>query len=154
MQAPKIRLGPKYYFYAIVCCVFRPAFGCSKSWSKHFFQPLFNLFCSFQSFFSDFTAEFNQKRKKMNKKNVVLSTPQSWSTFKSWSTPWRGTPKLSFFGWFFNKNCDSFHTVNSLAQSYVSLLYWNIFWPIMMSLQKALIHPNIFQFTKMSKKEK
>ena len=32
---------------------------------------------------------------------MVLSTPQSWSTCKSWSTSWGGTPKLSFFGWFF-----------------------------------------------------
>ena len=39
-----------------------------KSWSKHFFQPFFNLFCSFQSFFSDFTAEINKKHLKMNKK--------------------------------------------------------------------------------------
>ena len=30
-----------------------------ESWSKHFFQPFFDLFCSFQSFFSDFTAEIN-----------------------------------------------------------------------------------------------
>ena len=28
----------------------------------------------------DFTAEINKKRLKMNKKHMVLSTPQSWST--------------------------------------------------------------------------
>ena len=28
-----------------------------KSWLKHFFRPFFSLFCSFQSFFSDFTPE-------------------------------------------------------------------------------------------------
>ena len=39
-----------------------------KSWSKPFFRPLFNLFCSFQSFFSDFMAEITKKRLKMNKK--------------------------------------------------------------------------------------
>ena len=33
----------------------------TKSWLKHFFQPFFKLFCSFQSFFSDFTAEINKK---------------------------------------------------------------------------------------------
>ena len=27
---------------------------------KHFFQPFFNLYCSFQTFFSDFTAEINK----------------------------------------------------------------------------------------------
>ena len=37
-----------------------------KSWSKHFFQQFFNLFCSFQSFFSEFTAEINKKSLKMN----------------------------------------------------------------------------------------
>ena len=35
--------------------------------AKTFFQPFFNLFCSFQSFFSDFTAEITKKRLKMNK---------------------------------------------------------------------------------------
>ena len=58
-----------------------------ESWSKPFFQTFFNLLCSFQSFFSDFTAEINKRCLKMNQKNVVLSTPQSWSTCKSWSTP-------------------------------------------------------------------
>ena len=64
---------------------------CTWKLVKPFFQPFFNLFCSFQSLFSDFTAEINKKRLKMNQKNVVLSTPQSWLTCKSWSTPWGGT---------------------------------------------------------------
>ena len=38
-----------------------------ESWSKHFFQPFFNLFCSFQSFFRDFTAEINKKQTKKSK---------------------------------------------------------------------------------------
>ena len=33
----------------VYCCVFRPAFS-----------AVFNLFCSFQTFFSDFTAEINK----------------------------------------------------------------------------------------------
>ena len=33
-----------------------------------FFSAVFNLICSFQSFFSDFTAEINKKRLKMNQK--------------------------------------------------------------------------------------
>ena len=37
-----------------------------------FFQPFFNLFCSFQSFFSDFTAEITKKREKMNKKKTCF----------------------------------------------------------------------------------
>ena len=40
-----------------------------------FLQPFFNLFGSFESFFSDFTAEINEKRLKMNKKNVNQFTP-------------------------------------------------------------------------------
>ena len=31
----------------------------------------------------------------------ILSTPQSWSTCKSWSTPWGGTSNLSLLGWFY-----------------------------------------------------
>ena len=31
-----------------------------KSWSKHFFSAVFNFLCSFQTFFSDFTAEINK----------------------------------------------------------------------------------------------
>ena len=31
----------------------------SESWSKHFFGAIFNLFCSFQTFFSDFLLEIN-----------------------------------------------------------------------------------------------
>ena len=37
----------------------------------------------------------------MNVFFYILLTPQRWSTCKSWSTPWGGTPKLSFFSWFF-----------------------------------------------------
>ena len=91
------------FFSNCMCCVFRPAFGClqhPKAGRNIFFSrfsTFFVLFCWFQTFFSDFTAEIN---KKWTKKNVKLSTPQSWSTCKSWSTPWGGTPKLSLFGWF------------------------------------------------------
>ena len=35
---------------------------------KKIFQPFVNLFCSFQSFFSDFTVEINKKHLKMKKK--------------------------------------------------------------------------------------
>ena len=41
-----------------------------KSWPKHFFQTFFNLFCSFQIFFIDFTAEIN--------KNVWKWTKKTW----------------------------------------------------------------------------
>ena len=42
-----------------------------KSWSNYFFSAVFNLFCSFQTFFSDFIDEINKKRLKMNKKNCT-----------------------------------------------------------------------------------
>ena len=77
--------------------------GRTRKLVKTFFQPFFNLFCSFQSFFSDFTAEIT-KTSKNEQKNVFLSTPQSWSTCKSWLTPWGGTSNLSFFCWFLNCN--------------------------------------------------
>ena len=37
-----------------------------KCWSKYFFSAIFNLFGSFQTFFSDFTPEINKKCVKMN----------------------------------------------------------------------------------------
>ena len=42
----------------VYCCVFQPAFGCCahpKAGQNHFLA-VFNLFCSFQSFFSIFTT--------------------------------------------------------------------------------------------------
>ena len=39
-----------------------------KSWSNYFFSAVFNLFCSFQTFFSDFTPEINKKRLKKEQK--------------------------------------------------------------------------------------
>ena len=36
------------------------------------FSAVFNLFCSFQTFFSDFMAEINKKRLKKNKKMVFV----------------------------------------------------------------------------------
>ena len=59
------------------CCLFQPAFGCCPhpKLVKTFFQPFFNLFCSFQSSFSDFTAEINKKRLKM----MLLLGEHSWS---------------------------------------------------------------------------
>ena len=63
-----------------------------KSWSKHFFQPFFTLFCSFHTFF---TPEISKKHLKMNKKKrgFVYS---SKLTCKSWSTPW-GVPQNCLF---------------------------------------------------------
>ena len=66
-----------------------------KSWPKYFFQTFFNLFCSFQRF-SLISMLTSTKNVWKWTKNVILSTSQSWSTCKSWSTPWGGTPKLSF----------------------------------------------------------
>ena len=69
---------------------------CTQKLVETFFQPFFNLFCSFQSFFSDFEAEITKNIWKWTK-NVVLSTPQSWLTYKSWSTPWGGTVLNNFW---------------------------------------------------------
>ena len=44
------------------------------------FSAVFNLFYSFKTFLSDFSSEINKKHLKINKKNLYLSTPQSWST--------------------------------------------------------------------------
>ena len=70
---------------------------CAQKLVELLFSAVFNLFCSFQTFFSDFKSEINKKRlKKHNKKSPFLSTPQSW-----W-TPWGGTLNLLFCGRFFD----------------------------------------------------
>ena len=59
----------------IICCVFRPAFGCCvhpKTGWKTFFSAVFNFFSSFQTFFGDFTTEITEKRVKMTN-NCVFS---------------------------------------------------------------------------------
>ena len=61
------------------------------------FQPFLLILDLFQWFLG-----WNQQKTSENEqKNVILSSPQSWLTCKIWSTLWGGTPKLSFFGWFF-----------------------------------------------------
>ena len=67
-----------------------------ESWSKHFFQPFFNLICSSQSFFSDFTAEINfisqnilknvKKKVKNQPKKDNFEVPPSESTSFCMST--------------------------------------------------------------------
>ena len=54
----------------VVVVYFKQLLGdaCTQKLVETFFQPFFNLFRSFQSFFSDFTAEIKKKRQKMNKK--------------------------------------------------------------------------------------
>ena len=54
------------------------------------FSAIFNLFCSFQTF-SVISRLKSTKNIWKRTKNMFLSTPQSWSTCKSWSTPWGGT---------------------------------------------------------------
>ena len=61
------------------------------------FQPF--LFIS--NLFQWFHTWNQQKMSEKEQKKVFLSTPQGWLTCKSWSTPYGGTSKLSFFGWFF-----------------------------------------------------
>ena len=40
----------------------------TESWSNYFFSAVFKLFCSFFTFFSDFTYEINKKCPKINNK--------------------------------------------------------------------------------------
>ena len=61
------------YYWATICCVFWPAFGCcahpKTDWTT-FFSVVFNLFCSFPTFFSDFKSEINKNFWKQTKKYV------------------------------------------------------------------------------------
>ena len=45
----------------LICCVFPPALGCCvhPKECQNTFLSVFNLFCSFQMFFSDFSSEIN-----------------------------------------------------------------------------------------------
>ena len=83
------------------CCVFWPAFGCcthpKAGWTTFFsrFQPfliILNLFQLFHVWDQQKTCENEQKK-------WYLSTAQSWSTCKSWSTPWGVTSKNVENGW-------------------------------------------------------
>ena len=65
-----------------------------KSWSNYFFSYIFNLFCSFQTFFSDFTPEINKKRLKKNKKNPVFVCSSKLVDMQKLVNPLRGYPKL------------------------------------------------------------
>ena len=66
-----------------------------ESWSKPFFQPFFNLICSFQSFFSDFTAEI-KKHLKMNKKTWFYLLLKAGRHAKAGRLP-GGYPEIVFF---------------------------------------------------------
>ena len=61
-----------------------------KSWSKHIFQLFFNLFCSFQSFFSDFTAEITKNVWKWTKKRGFVYSSKLVDSL-------RGYLKIVFF---------------------------------------------------------
>ena len=98
------------YFYVCGCCVFRPAFGCCmhpKAGRNTFFNR-FQPFLFISKKFHWFHAWNQQKTSENEKINFFpfLPTPQSWSTCKSWSTPWGGTSKSSSFGWFV---CEEFY---------------------------------------------
>ena len=41
------------------------------------FSAIFKLFCSFWTFFSDFTAEINEKHLKINKKSYICLLPKA-----------------------------------------------------------------------------
>ena len=66
----------KYACSTILVCVvyFDQLLGAvsTQKLVKLLFPALFNLFCSFQTFFSDFTDEINKKRLKKNKKMVFV----------------------------------------------------------------------------------
>ena len=56
MQSPKTGFIYVVYFDQLLGAV------CNLKLVKLLFSAVFNLFCSFQTFFSDFTAEINKKR--------------------------------------------------------------------------------------------
>ena len=77
-----------------------------ESWSNYFFQPFSTFFVDFKPFS---VLKSTKNVWKWTKKCFffhILPAPHSWSTCKSWSTPWGGTSKSSFFSFtFFNVFC-------------------------------------------------
>ena len=56
--------------------------GRTQKLVETFFQPFFNLFCSFQSFFSDFTAKITKKcLKNVSTSFWVHAAPKYWSKY-------------------------------------------------------------------------
>ena len=70
-----------------------------------FFQSFSPVFSCFQPFFVDLNLfqwfhSWNQQKTTENQQKTcflcIFPAPQSWSTCKSWLTPWGGTWNLSF----------------------------------------------------------
>ena len=81
---------------AFECCTY-PKAGQNTFFSR--FQPFLLILNLFQWFHN-----WNQEKMSENKTTYtcffsILSTLQSWLTCKSWSIPWGGARKSSFFGW-------------------------------------------------------
>ena len=60
-------------------------------------SAVFNLFCSFQTFFSDFTAEINKKRLKMNKKKMFVCLLLKSGRHAKAGQPPKGVPRNCLF---------------------------------------------------------
>ena len=72
--------------------------ACTQKLVETFFQPFFNLFCSFQSFFSDFPAEINKKHLKMNKKKLDFVYSSKMVDMQKLVDSLRGYPEIVFIG--------------------------------------------------------
>ena len=81
--------------------------GCwKKSWQLFKLavdKPKFKPFLLILNLFQWLHDWNQQKTSETEQKKWCLSTPQSWSTCKSWSTPWGGTSNLSFLVDFFDE---------------------------------------------------
>ena len=64
--------------------------------ARNLFQPFFNLFCSFQSFLSNFKAEFTKKRRKINKKTCFCLLLKAGRHVKAAQLPER-VPRICLF---------------------------------------------------------
>ena len=83
------------------------ALSAHKSWPNYFFPAVFNLFCSFKTFFSDFTAEINRNVGKWTKKKLEKSSVTSFwvltenvQNLVQYLNDWH--PKWPFFGYHLN----------------------------------------------------
>ena len=73
-----------------------------ESWLKHFFQPVLTFFVYFSPFFSDFRPEIKKKHLKMNKFFFsYFAYSSNLVDMQKLVNSLGGTPKLSFFCWFF-----------------------------------------------------
>ena len=86
---------------------FNQLLGAARTWKlvKTLFSAVFNLFCLFQTFFSDFMAEINKKHLKKNQKIIFFAYSSKLVDMQKLVDSLRGPLEIVFFQLIFNVFC-------------------------------------------------